>query len=76
MNWIANKKNQHLDIDNHEQARGYISIQASLDLELSKYNFKNGGKPFPFTFTHVQARGTLPCGFQIDLIPSRSSYDN
>ena len=44
------------NIDTHEQARGSIIIQASLDLKLGKYNFKNGGKPFPLhspTCKHV-----------------------
>jgi hypothetical protein len=52
-----------VDTDIHELARGSLKIQASLDLKLGKYYLKKSEIGFPFTFTHVQARGVLPFGF-------------
>ena len=41
-------------IDTHEQARGSLTIQASLDLKLGEYNLKKGKKSLSF-YIHPRA---------------------
>ena len=50
-----------LVVDTHEQSSWYFITQASLDLKLGKYNFKNRGKPFPLHSPTCKHVALCPC---------------
>jgi hypothetical protein len=51
-------------VDTHEQSSWYFITQASLDLKLGKYNFKNVGKPFPLHSPTCKHVVRCPAGFE------------
>ena len=74
MLWLASAEHQlinlviqliaKLKIDTHEQARGSLTIQASLDLKLGEYNLKNGRNPSPLHSPTCKHMGLCPSGFR------------
>ena len=54
----------NLIVDTHEQSSWYFITQASLDLKLGKYSFKNGGKPFPLHSPTCKHVVLCPLGFE------------